>query len=247
MSLQPKRQNLRALALVAMVAAITALTSLTGCQKDEQRFSFADGQIVPDAPSVEGHDHEHADDDAGFSELIVPFACTKATAAQIAVINRGNKKYDKFMKGCWGATNNSSWCEQLTRPNPSSRSIFVCTYGADQPHRLIHPDESTWKNAFGAVKLVEELEAKGMSVQQIYNWWRPAPYNGNVGGASGRHPYGTSVDVRFTNLGAMERAHKQLCTWRAQGRLKALGYYGSTGLHFGIGDQTPNTWGKSCP
>jgi hypothetical protein len=44
----------------------------------------------------------------------------------------------------------------------------------------------------------------------------------------------------------MEKAFSQLCKWRAQGRLRAVGYYGSTGLHFGIGDKTANTWGKSC-
>jgi hypothetical protein len=97
------------------------------------------------------------------------------------------------------------------------------------------------------VKLVTELEAKGIRVYQIYNWWRPEPYNANVGGAAGRHPYGTSVDVRMASMGDMEKAFSQLCKWRSQGRLRAVGYYGSTGLHFGIGDKTANTWGKSCP
>ena len=145
------------------------------------------------------------------------------------------------------ATGNSSWCRQLIRPNPSSASIFKCTYGVSQPHTLINPDTRTWPDAFVAVRLIKELEAKGAKACQVYNWWRPEPYNANVGGAPGRHPYGTSVDVRFCSLSDMSRAFKQLCKWRAQGRLMAIGYYGSTGLHFGIGDNAGNTWGKNCP
>jgi hypothetical protein len=185
-------------------------------------------------------------DDIGATEFVLPFACARANATQIATINAGNKKFDAFMKGCWAATNNSRWCEQLVRPNPSSRSVFTCTYGGNQPHRLIHPDENTWKYAYRAVALVQKLEEAGVSVQQIYNWWRPEPYNKNVGGAAGRHPYGTSVDVRFSTLSNMEKAFSQLCKWRSQGVLRAVGYYGSTGLHFGMGDSLANTWGKAC-
>ncbi|MGE3756184.1 MAG: hypothetical protein AB7H97_00415 [Pseudobdellovibrionaceae bacterium] len=185
--------------------------------------------------------HEHD----GMSELQT-YACTKASIAQIARVNLGNSKYNDFLKACHAQTNNSPWCRQLTRPNPDSQSTFSCTYGPDQTHRLIDPDTSTWKNAFKAVRLVKKLESYGISVAQIYNWWRPEPYNKNVGGASGRHPYGTSIDVRFSTITDMNRAHKLLCKWRSQGSLRALGYYGSTGLHFGIGDRLANTWGKSC-
>ena len=235
--------------------AILALASLSACQGQPESFHFTDGELSPIADhedeSVfdEGDgeiDHEHSEESEALG-LVVPFACKRPTAAQLAVIDSGNKKYSKFMKACWAATSNSRWCEQLTRPNPSSRSIFVCTYGADRPHRLIHPDERTWTNGFKAVKLVEELEKKGIDVAIIYNWWRPEPYNKNVGGAAGRHPYGTSVDVRFATMSSMQRGHAQLCKWRKAGRLRALGYYGSTGLHFGIGDRQANTWGKGCP
>ena len=237
---------------------VSAMLGLVGCQGQVQPFTVSEGELVPDSPIAggsdseligdhDGHDHESELDESGEPGLVVPFACSRASSSQIATIKQGNAKYDKFMKGCWAATGNSRWCEQLTRPNPSSRSTFICTYGSDLPHRLIHPDESTWKNAYQAVKLVEELGAKGIKVAQIYNWWRPQPYNANVGGAAGRHPYGTSVDVRMATISNMEKAHSQLCKWRKAGRLKALGYYGSTGLHFGIGDRTANTWGKGCP
>ncbi len=223
-------------------ATLLVAFSLAGCQKEEQRFSVENGVLVPD-----DEDREHDSDETGAPDYLIPFACARASSSQISTINAGNAKFDSFMRGCLAATNNSHWCEQLTRPNPSSRATFICTYGSNQPHRLIHPDESTWKNAYQAVNLVRELEAKGISVSVIYNWWRPQPYNSNVGGAAGRHPFGTSVDVRFSSLTHMERAHSQLCKWRKQGRLRALGYYGSTGLHFGVGDRTANTWGKGCP
>lgn len=173
--------------------------------------------------------------------------CTKATAIQISEVNKGNLLKDTFLAECADATGDSLWCQQVIRPNPSSISTFRCTYGASQLHQLIHPSRTTWKNAIEAVNMVQDLEDLGIEVCQIYNWWRPAPYNGNVGGAAGRHPYGTSVDVRFCSKADMERAHKQLCKWRKQGRMRALGYYGSTGLHFGVGDRTANTWGKGCP
>lgn len=178
---------------------------------------------------------------------IYPLACQAATAGQISVINTGFAKLQKFLEMCAKATSGSRWCNQLTRPNPDSSKIFHCTYGTSQPHILVHPDEGTWVNAFQAVKLVEELEAMGVKTCIIYNWWRPEPYNKNVGGAPGRHPFGTSVDVRFCSMDEMSKAHAQLCQWRKQGRLRALGYYGTTALHFGIGDADDNTWGKDCP
>lgn len=67
----------------------------------------------------------------------------------------------------------------------------------------------------------------------------------NVGGAAGRHPFG-SVDVRFKTKNGQAKAHKELCKSRKLGRLRALGFYPGTGLHFGMGDKVANTWGKSC-
>ena len=176
-----------------------------------------------------------------------PLACRAASASQITQVDRGNQKAPLFLQKCASETGGSPWCEQLTRPNPDSVATFRCTYGSSRPHMLIHPDETTWKHAFRAVRLIEELEAKNIRVCLIYNWWRPEPYNANVGGASGRHPFGTSVDVRFCSVADMEKGFLQLCRWRAAGRLRAVGYYGTTGLHFGIGDAHGNTWGKSCP
>lgn len=198
------------------------------------------------------HGHDHGDYEESIDELsslwsIEALACKAATASQLTVVNKGNTKTNRFINQCLAATNNSAWCQQVIRPNPSSLSTFRCTYGPNQVHRLIHPDESTWPNAIKAVQFVSRLEAMGIKVAQIYNWWRPEPYNGNVGGAAGRHPFGTSVDVRFQTLNDMEKAHTQLCKWRKAGQIRAVGYYGSTGLHIGVGDKTANTWGKDCP
>ncbi len=235
---------------------ILSALSLIACQGEDQNFSVMDGNLISNEEidfaqrdDVDEEDHEHYEqfeDDSAEIEDLITLGCSKPSSSQLSPVNQGNKKYDKFVNGCKAATGNSSWCLQLTRPNPSSKSTFKCTYGSDQVHRLIHPDESTWKHAYTAVKLIQELQNKGIKVSEIYNWWRPEPYNKNVGGAAGRHPFGTSVDVRFSSSSDMEKAHKQLCKWRAEGRLRALGYYGSRSLHFGIGDKTGNTWGKSC-
>ncbi len=201
-----------------------------------------------DAQAAESN--EFVEDDLEFifndNNLSEKSSCAKASAAQIAVVNQGNEKKEKFFDTCLKATNNSPWCDQLLRPNPSSKSTFQCTYGASQVHQLIHPDENTWQNAYEAVNIVEELIDKNICVSLIYNWWRPEPYNKNVGGAAGRHPHGTSVDVRFCKKSDQSAAFKELCKMRKQGRLRAIGYYSSTALHFGIGDSAANTWGKSC-
>jgi hypothetical protein len=226
--------KIRISTLVIALAIVTALP-----------FSKAVAQAY-DADEVSEHQHEEGEDDGAYSSIIEAYGCTRASRDNMVTIDEGNKKLNKFLSACATATKNSPWCAQLVRPNPSSKSTFSCTYGSDQPHTLINPDEKTWKNAFLAATLVSELSAQGIGVAQIYNWWRPEPYNKNVGGAAGRHPFGTSVDVRFKTMKDMEKAHKQLCSWRAKGRLRAVGYYGSTGLHFGIGDKLANTWGKSC-
>ena len=174
-------------------------------------------------------------------------ACKKASRSQLAEVNKGRVKKEKFLEKCYEQTGNSCWCDQLTRPNPSSRNTFRCTYGNNRPHVLIHPNESSWKHAIEAAKIVLELEKKGIGIKIIYNWWRPEPYNKNVGGAAGRHPHGTSVDVRFVSKADQNRAHSELCKMRKRGRIRAIGYYRSTALHFGVGDRNGNTWGKSCP
>lgn len=174
-------------------------------------------------------------------------ACNSASQAQMDQVNAGNMKKEMFLSQCYQETNNSCWCDQLVRPNPDSIDTFHCTYGQDQVHQLIHPNEDTWAYAFEAVKIIEEFAQQNIETRIVYNWWRPEPYNGNVGGASGRHPFGTSVDVRFETKDMQEEAFFKLCKMRAQGRIRAIGYYASTALHLGIGDSRANTWGKACP
>lgn len=213
---------------------------LIGCQQANETTTF---------DTTDDFSEEQIDEDAELIEelLFEKATCVKATSSQISTVNLGNKKVGDFLDLCGVATQGSPWCQQLIRPNPSSKSIFNCTYGANQIHQLIHPDQNTWKFAYQAVNLIERLELNGIKIAQIYNWWRPEPYNKNVGGAPGRHPAGTSVDVRFSSKNDQNKAHSLLCKWRKQGELRALGYYSSSALHFGIGDATANTWGKSCP
>lgn len=210
--------------------------------------SSAFANDLVDIEALSSIDFDQPDyDEEQFLESMRPMACRRANSTQLAEVNRGFAKLQKFLAACATATSGSTWCNEIVRPNPASASIFHCTYGSTQPHNLIHPDENTWSNAFKAIRLVQELEVLNLKPCIIYNWWRPEPYNANVGGAPGRHPFGTSIDVRFCSMADMENAHSKLCEWRKQGRLRALGYYGTTALHFGIGDSSGNTWGKSCP
>jgi hypothetical protein len=207
-------------------------------------ISTVQAQMLDEHPE---HSEEPLDDGELFLELNELMGCQSANAQQLLMINLGNQKRDALLSQCYAQTNNSRWCDQLVRPNPSSIGTFRCTYGTNQVHQLIHPDESTWKNAIAAVQLIKDLEAKGIRACEIYNWWRPEPYNNNVGGAAGRHPFGTSVDVRMCSDREAILAFSELCKYRKQGRIRAIGYYGSSSLHFGVGDHVANTWGKSCP
>ncbi len=182
-----------------------------------------------------------------FGSTSESLVCKRANDNQLNEVNAGNDLLRTFLAECARVNSNSEWCEQLIRPNPASRAKFSCTYGEAQPHQLINPNRESWKFAFEAVKILEDLESMGISPCLIYNWWRPEPYNGNVGGASGRHPFGTSVDVRFCSDADTDDAFRELCKLRKLGRLRAIGYYGTTALHLGVGDHTANTWGRSCP
>lgn len=197
--------------------------------------------------SFSEHVEDFAEDDLeSMPDLFEILGCARASSNQVAPVNQGNQKRTRFQNYCKSVTGSSSWCAQVERPNPSSVNTFRCTYGSTQPHRLIHPDENTWRYAVKAIQLVQALSKKGICVSQIYNWWRPEPYNKNVGGAAGRHPYGTSVDVRFCSSAHARRAFDELCKHRKRGEVRALGYYGSTGVHIGVGDRTANTWGRTC-
>ncbi|MBX2987192.1 MAG: hypothetical protein KF802_04775 [Bdellovibrionaceae bacterium] len=220
-------------------AALLLMLFTTACQESRD--------LSRDSYDYRDHaEHEHGD--AEFPpEFLDPFGCTRANTSQIRVVNEGNGKRERFLARCARETGDSPWCAQLIRPNPQSVSVFRCTYGQNLAHQLIHPDENTWGNAIRAVKIIQQLTQKGLRVCQIYNWWRPEPYNNNVGGAAGRHPFGTSVDVRFCSVDEANKGFSELCRMRKQGLLRAIGHYGSTGLHLGIADSVANTWGRSCP
>lgn len=192
-------------------------------------------------------DHLHNEEGSARPSSIDPQGCKKATSEQLFQVNLGNEKKDEFLNRCIQETGSSYWCGQLVHPNWDSASTFSCTYGSEQVHQLIHPDEDTWKYAITAVQIVQELADKNIRTCRIYNWWRPEPYNKNVGGAGGRHPYGTSVDVRFCSEREANLAFAELCKIRRTGRIRAIGHYGSASLHFGVGDRNANTWGRSCP
>lgn len=226
---------------IRSVMVCVSFLVLTGCQEGRASSYVAD-TAKEDAQDLS--DHLHNDDSNNdISEL----GCKKASSQQIFQVNLGNEKKDQFIDTCIRETGSSYWCGQLIHPNWNSANTFRCTYGAGQIHQLVHPSENLWRNPIAAVKIIQELTSKGIKVCEIYNWWRPEPYNKNVGGAAGRHPYGTSVDVRFCSNSEADRAFLELCKIRKQGRIRAIGHYGSASLHIGVGDKLANTWGRSCP
>lgn len=238
---------------------------ISACQKDPSDNNNYEDYASSEIESPENSENNYADSDSqdildhihddyqevgqeidGVSEDIQALGCVKPSSSQKKQVNLGLSKKERFLQRCYKETKNSSWCAQLVRPNPSSINTFRCTYGSSQAHNLIHPDEKTWQYPIAGVRILQDLQKKGIKIKQIYNWWRPEPYNKNVGGAAGRHPYGTSIDVRFTSSSQANTAFKELCKMRKAKRLRAIGHYGSASLHIGVGDRTANTWGKSC-
>lgn len=254
---------------IASALAVALSVTIAGCQKGSEDYTSTvnpapDTASVPSdnnnndqAPTPEVQaaldsediaDHIRNDDslNSSINEEITALGCVKATTNQKVQVNLGLSKKEEFLQKCAKETNNSFWCDQVVHPNVNSASTFSCTYGSSQTHALVHPDEKTWKYPIQGIKILQALTAKGFKVNRIYNWWRPEPYNKNVGGAAGRHPYGTAIDVRFASNSEAIKAFRELCVMRKQKRLRALGYYGSSSLHLGIGDRLANTWGKSC-
>ena len=213
------------------------------CQKQQDKINSAD--VLSSEHSDIMEDDFESDSDYVFK--LGSSNCKQATAAQISFVDAGAAKLNQFLTRCYQETNSKKWCSEVARPNPDSHRTIDCTYSPAQPHVFVHPQENTWGYAIAAVNLVLELEKRNIEVDTIYNWWRPEPYNKNVGGAAGRHPAGTSVDVRFSSKTEQNKAHGELCKFRKLGRLRALGYYSGTGLHLGVGDTAANTWGRSCP
>lgn len=245
--------------MVLMSLVAVAITQ-AGCQKDSSQVSPVSGyedradqteqNMDSDSQDIVDHIHNDVDEEqtpeAVNMDEVLAMGCAKASANQKANVYLGWSKKDEFLQKCAQGTNNSAWCDQVVRPNPNSVNTFRCTYGTELPHNLIHPDESTWQYPIEGVRVVQDLQVMGIKVDQIYNWWRPEPYNKNVGGAAGRHPYGTAIDVRFGSNAEANRAFKELCKMRKAGRIRAIGHYGSASLHIGVGDRLANTWGKSC-
>lgn len=236
-----------------IIILLIAPIAIASCGK-ASHFSLGDSAEKWDQAQLANPDpeeHEEVSADEFENNINLPgdlqeLGCARASSAQLRVINKGNVKKGEFLNYCLGNTGNSNWCQQLVRPNPDSKSIFNCTYGSAQAHQLIYPEKNIWAYAIGAVQLVQKLQQKGLRICEIYNWWRPEPYNKNVGGAAGRHPFGTSVDVRFCSSSDAIKGFDELCKYRKQGLIRAIGYYGGTGVHFGVGDKTANTWGRSC-
>jgi hypothetical protein len=234
--------------ILTALNAILALYSVSALAH-ESDLGLSEAEEIRAHEEMMAQDEELYQDDFELlpEEFVMDMkGCTKASSSQLATVNKGNARRTEFQNACMRATGSSTYCAQVERPNPASKSIFACTYGASQVHRLIHPSSSTWKNATKAIQLLQKLSAKGICISQIYNWWRPEPYNANVGGAAGRHPLGTSVDVRFCTNSDAIKGFDELCKYRKAGEVRALGYYGSTGVHIGVGDNTANTWGRTC-
>lgn len=232
------KKNIRKI-FVLLILALLAQS----CQKQQDKINSAD--VLSSEHSDTMEDDFESDSDSIFK--LGGSSCKQATAAQISSVDAGAAKLNQFLNRCYQETKSKKWCSEVARPNPDSHRTFDCTYSPAQPHVFVHPQENTWGYAIGAVNLVLELEKRNIKVDTIYNWWRPEPYNKNVGGAAGRHPAGTSVDVRFSSKTEQNKAHSELCKFRKLGRLRALGYYSGTGLHLGVGDTAANTWGRSCP
>jgi hypothetical protein len=150
----------------------------------------------------------------------------------------------EFMNACIARGISEGFCNNLTHPNSQSIHEFRCTYPG-KPHILIPPDKTKWEHAFKGATLVQNgIKNNELCVEEIYNWYRPEPYNDNVDGKPGRHPEGTAIDVRFCTKEDAKKAAKYFCEQFKAGALWAVGSYPSGDkLHLGMEPEKNTTWG----
>lgn len=150
----------------------------------------------------------------------------------------------KFVRTCLEKGVLQRYCFDMTHPNLDSIEQFRCTYPG-KPHLLIPKDESEWTFAFEAALILQNMarETK-VCIDEIYNWYRPEPYNKNVGGRPNRHPNATAIDVQFCTKEDAKKAHRALCELYKKKAIWALGSYPSGNkLHIGVRPERHTTWG----
>lgn len=157
----------------------------------------------------------------------------------------------EFLTDCAAEGIHPSLCENLTHPNNNSKMEFRCTFPSFTQHVLLPNNRSLWTNGFqGAKAFQEALEEQGLepnqgACPQIYNYYRPEPYNANVGGAAGRHPNGTAVDVEFCTKEEAQKALNKFAKMRMEKRINSIGIYSSgIRIHIGFGTEKGNTWNQ---
>lgn len=137
----------------------------------------------------------------------------------------------------------------MTHPNNKSEMEFRCTYPDAKTHVLIPPDPTKWELSFRGALELQKIEAAGVCVKEIYNYDRPEPYNNNVQGAPGRHPYGTAIDIEFCTKADARKAVQAFCKQRTPGdvEIKSVGTY-SSGIRIHLGNVKPRRgdWGGGC-
>lgn len=174
-----------------------------------------------------------------------PRICDGNTCANCTKGKRPQGDRSGFISSCTSRGVSRKTCTEMTRPNPLEEARFACTYGKSAPHELV-PPKTKWDQAIKLAKVYESLRAQGVCTDEVYNWWRPEPYNRNVEGAKARHPNATCIDVRFCSVADAKKALRALCKLRSQGKITSVGYYGATGVHIGM-DPQDGSWGGACP
>lgn len=152
----------------------------------------------------------------------------------------------KFVRTCLEKGVLQRFCLNMTRPNRIAESVeaFKCTYPG-KPHALIPPDESEWEFGIKAALILQKVSRENkICVEEIYNWYRPEPYNSNVKGRPGRHPNATAIDVKFCTPKDAKAAFKALCEMYREKEIWALGTYpAGIEIHIGVMPEQNATWG----
>ena len=172
--------------------------------------------------------------------------CKKGRRAKFAKGKYETGDVTTFVRTCLEKGVLERFCLNLTHPNqdPESMRAFRCTYPG-MPHVLIPKDESEWTFAFEAALILQTMarETK-VCIDEIYNWYRPEPYNRNVDGRPNRHPKATAIDVKFCTKEDAKKAHRALCELYKKKSIWALGSYPSGNkLHIGVRPELHTTWG----
>lgn len=156
-------------------------------------------------------------------------ARTRISRGRLESSPHSYSRASEFTNFCVKSGVHRTLCDQMTRPNTSSKGTFRRIYG-DRPFVLM-PGPDAWGKGVELAKVAQSLSRYG-KICEIRNWYRPEPYNRAVGGARGsQHKSGSAIDIEFCSVAEKRKALIAALKMRNKCSMpKGVGVYGEGSL-----------------